>query len=71
MNKSIIVGKNISELSAICIENKFPKFHGEQLYKWLYQKSVNDITKMSNIPDSLKIIINKKYKLNPLKIKKN
>ena len=70
MNKSIIVGKNISELSAICIENKFPKFHGEQLYKWLYQKSVNDITKMSNIPDSLKIIINKKYKLNPLKIKK-
>ena len=70
MNKSIIVGKNISELSAICIENKFPKFHGEQLYKWLYQKSVNDIAKMSNIPDSLKIIINKKYKLNPLKIKK-
>jgi len=70
MNKSIIVGKNISELSAICIENKFPKFHGEQLYKWLYQKSVNDITKMSNIPDSLKIIINKKYKLNPLKIEK-
>lgn len=70
MNKSIIVGKNISELSAICIENKFPKFHGEQLYKWLYQKSVNDIAKMSNIPDSLKIIINKKYKLNPLKIEK-
>jgi len=70
MNKSIIVGKNISELYAICIENKFPKFHGEQLYKWLYQKSVNDIAKMSNIPDSLKIIINKKYKLNPLKIKK-
>ena len=70
MNKSIIVGKNISELSAICIENKFPKFHGEQLYKWLYQKSVNDITKMSNIPDSLKIILNKKYKLNPLKIEK-
>ena len=70
MNKSIIVGKNISELSAICIENKFPKFHGEQLYKWLYQKSVNDITKMSNIPDSLKIIINNKYKLNPLKIEK-
>ena len=70
MNKSIIVGKNISELSAICIENKFPKFHGEQLYKWLYQKSVNDIAKMSNIPDSLKIIINEKYKLNPLKIKK-
>ena len=70
MNKSIIVGKNISELSAICIENKFPKFHGEQLYKWLYQKSVNDITKMSNLPDSLKIIINNKYKLNPLKIEK-
>tara|TARA_B100000941_G_scaffold74126_1_gene50440 strand:+ start:6199 stop:7224 length:1026 start_codon:yes stop_codon:yes gene_type:complete len=70
MNKSIIVGKNISELSAICIENKFPKFHGEQLYKWLYQKSINDITKMSNIPDSLKIIIDQKYKLNPLKIEK-
>tara|TARA_B100000401_G_scaffold420590_1_gene346165 strand:+ start:73 stop:1098 length:1026 start_codon:yes stop_codon:yes gene_type:complete len=70
MNKSIIVGKNISELSAICVENKFPKFHGEQLYKWFYQKSINDITKMSNIPDSLKIIINQNYKLNPLKIEK-
>ena len=70
MNKSIIVGKNISELSAICIENKFPKFHGEQLYKWFYQKSINDITKMSNIPDSLKTIIDQKYKLNPLKIEK-
>ena len=54
MNKSIIVGKNISELSAICVENKFPKFHGEQLYKWFYQKSINDITKMSNIQILLK-----------------
>ena len=57
MNKTILLGKDLLELSDICIKNDLPKFHGEQLYKWMYQKSTLNINDMSNIPVKLKTII--------------
>ena len=48
MDKTILLGKDLLELSDICIKNDLPKFHGEQLYKWMYQKSTLDINDMFN-----------------------
>ena len=70
MNQTILLGKNLSELIAICIDNNFPKFHGEQLYKWMYQKSILDINYMSNIPTELKQIILEGYQVSLLNIEK-
>ena len=57
MDKTILLGKDLLELSDICIKNDLPKFHGEQLYKWMYQKATLNINDMSNIPIKLKKII--------------
>ena len=70
MNKTILLGKNLLELSNICINNNLPRFHGEQLYKWMYQKSKLDIKNMSNIPKELKIILLEKYEISLLTIEK-
>ena len=37
MNKNILIGKNQDELKALCKSINYPEFHGNQLYKWLYQ----------------------------------
>ena len=70
MNKTILLGKDLLELSNICIKNDLPKFHGEQLYKWMYQKSTLNINDMSNIPIKLKTIISDNYRINVLTTEK-
>tara|TARA_Y100000994_G_scaffold245911_1_gene248286 strand:- start:253 stop:1278 length:1026 start_codon:yes stop_codon:yes gene_type:complete len=70
MEKLNLLGKSLIELSNICIENNFPKFHGEQLYKWMYQKKILNTNKMTNVPEKLKKIIYNDYSLNLLKIEK-
>ncbi len=55
-----LLGKNLKELETLCETNDSPKFHGMQLFRWLYNKSNLDIEKMSNIPEKLKAVIKKK-----------
>ena len=66
-NKSLL-GKSQNELEQICIDNNLPKFHGSQLYKWLYNKSINSIDSMTNIPKELKNIIINNYTIDCLTI---
>ena len=35
MNKIQLIGQNLEELQLFCINNKYPKFHGDQLYHWI------------------------------------
>ena len=70
MDKTILLGKDLLELSDICIKNNLPKFHGEQLYKWMYQKLTLNIKDMSNIPIKLKKIISNNYTINLLTTEK-
>ena len=70
MNKINLLGKSLIELCDFCISHNLPKFHGEQLYKWMYNKFIFDTNDMSNIPEILKNIINKDCYFQGLKIKK-
>ena len=65
-----LLGKDLKELNELCIKYDFPKFHSEQLYKWMYQKKVLDISKMTNVPKSLKDILTNKYNTNLLTTEK-
>ncbi len=70
MNKKItLIGKNQNELEEYCISNNFPKFHGEQLFRWLYKNNHLDLNKMNNIPKKLKEKINSDCEISLLKIK--
>ena len=65
-----LLGKNLKELETLCEINNLPKFHGMQLFRWLYNKSNLNIEGMSNIPEKLKIIIHNNYRFTSLKIEK-
>ena len=59
MNKKItLIGMNQDELGEYCSSNNFPKFHGEQLFRWIYKNNHLDLNKMTNIPEKLKEKIN-------------
>ena len=68
MNKIQLIGQNLEELQLFCINNKYPKFHGDQLYHWIYRQSMQSTEAMSNIPKELKNIIKNKCNLNLLSI---
>ena len=70
MRKKItLMGMNQNELENYCILNNFPKFHGEQLFRWLYKNNHLDLNKMNNIPLKLKEKINSNCEISILKIK--
>lgn len=70
MNKKInLMGMTQSELEKYCIANSFPKFHGEQLFRWLYKNNNSDLNKISNVPKRLKEKINSDCEISLLKIK--
>ena len=70
MEKKIILkGMNELELQNYCINLSFPKFHGTQLFRWLYKNNYLDINKMSNIPQALKNEIDNNTIINLLSVK--
>jgi 23S rRNA (adenine2503-C2)-methyltransferase len=70
MNKINLFGKNEEELRLFCKSLNYPEFHGNQLYKWMYQKSTVVFDNMSNLPKSLIEILNKKCNMHILEIEK-
>ena len=69
MDKTYLLGKNLTELEKYCISNNTPKFHGNQLFQWMYNKYTFSVDDMSNIPNKLKININNNCYFESLKIK--
>lgn len=70
MSKKISInGKNLEEIKKICKDLSFPKFHGEQIYRWMYNKKCLDVSDMNNVPNELLSKISKNYFLKNLKIK--
>jgi len=61
---------NENELNTICSDLDYPKFHGTQVFKWLYQKGCQDINQMSDIPIELQNKLKKKFTLDLLSIHK-
>ena len=51
MNKKItLMGMSQKELEEYCLSNDFPKFHGEQIFRWLYKNNNQELKNVSNIP---------------------
>ena len=69
MNKKNLIGKNLMELEELCELNHIPKFHAEQLFRWIYNKQNLDVKGMSNISNKLKSIITNEYQIQSLKTK--
>ena len=59
---------NEKDLNKICSDLDYPKFHGTQIYKWLYQKGCKNINLMSDIPIELQAELKKNFILDLLSI---
>ena len=58
--KKIKLIKDLNELDLmnLCELWNYPKFHGTQIYKWLFQKRCNSMNEMSDLPLNLKNMLN-------------
>ena len=70
-NMSLIKDFNEKELRTLCDDLGYPRFHGTQVFKWLYQKKCDKYQDMSNIPKDLIAYFKKNYSINALTIFKN
>ena len=62
MSKKISInGKSLNEIEKICQDLSFPKFHGEQIYRWMYNKKCLNTSEMHNVPIKLLSKINENY----------
>ena len=66
-NKSSIIGMSLDELMSIITDFKEQKYRAKQIFNWVYNRNVNSITEMENIPNQLKINLTENSLLNPLK----
>ena len=67
--KTILKGMDEFELQSYSKNLNLPKFHGTQLFRWLYKNNYLDINKMSNIPNILKNEVSNNALINLLTIK--
>ena len=68
--KSSLIGMSLDELLSIIADFNEQKFRAKQIFNWVYNRNVNSIAEMENIPKQLKINLSDNYLLNPLKILK-
>ncbi len=59
---------DIEELSVLLKELDQPAFRSKQLYQWFHQKHVFSYEAMTNIPQSLREVLQNRYPLNPPRI---
>ncbi len=52
-----IKSMTLPELEEWVVLNKKPKFRGKQIYKWLHEKLVRDVSQMTNLPKDIQELI--------------
>ena len=67
MKKSLI-GKNLDEISDLCIELGVENFRSKQLFNWMYRNEVNDLTELKNLPKSLIDDLKRGHCIHPLEM---
>ena len=63
-------GMTLVELQDFVINNEYPKYRAQQIYNWMYKKSVTHFSDMSNLPLNLQSFLKEKCTLNTLELYK-
>lgn len=66
--KKAIQAYNISEIAQIIAELKQPRFRTKQLITWLYRDTVSSYDQMTNLPISLRKLLDADFPLIPLEV---
>ena len=63
-------GMTLVELQDFVINNEYPKYRAQQIYNWMYKKSVTHFSDMSNLPLNLQLFLKENCTLNTLELYK-
>ncbi len=67
-NKTHLKSLSLKELQEFVVELGHPKFRGKQIFNWMYDNLIEQFDEMSNIPESLRKVLNEKATINSLKL---
>ena len=67
-DKGYIKGLGLNDIQSLVKSLRFPEFHGEQIYQWMYRHGVVDFSAMTNLPKDLLGILENTMELNTLSI---
>ena len=59
---------SLKDLENYLIENGMKSFHGKQIFRWLYQKRIDNFNEMSDISKNLIEKLSNDFSINPLKV---
>jgi len=68
MDKKDIRSLSIKDLRAFFLEKGFKEFRGNQVYEWLWKKSIKDIDQMTNISKSIRDTLKSEFVINNIEI---
>jgi len=70
IEKRSLIGMDLTEIQSIVSEISVEKYRTEQIFHWIYNKNVQSIDEMKNLPKHVIVHLEGKFILNPLKILK-
>ncbi|MDR1680981.1 MAG: 23S rRNA (adenine(2503)-C(2))-methyltransferase RlmN [Prevotellaceae bacterium] len=59
--RPFLIGKTLTELTAVAAQAGLPPYAGKQMADWLYRKKVTTIAAMSNLPKAAREALNREY----------
>ena len=68
MDKKDIRSLSVEDLRAFFLEKGFEAFRGNQVYEWLWKKSIKDIDQMTNISKSIRDALKSEFVINNIEI---
>ena len=61
--KERLLGKTLSELQEMALQQRLPSFAAKQIAQWLYQKRVTDIGQMTNLSKAARAALSERYEV--------
>ena len=70
MSKKDIRSLSLDQIKSFFLENGYKEYRGDQVYSWLWEKSAINFQQMTNLPKSIRSILEDSFIVNHIKLHK-
>jgi len=68
MSKKDIRSLSLEQIKSFFLENGFKEYRGDQVYSWLWEKSATNFQQMTNLPKSIRSVLEESFIVNHIKL---
>ena len=68
MSKKDIISLSLDQIKKFFLENGFKDYRGDQVYSWLWEKSAINFQQMTNLPKSIRSILEESFIVNHIRV---